>query len=504
MAEEEAPPTARTVLIVEDSETMRVYLERPLVQAGYQVLTAASFEEGQRAIETEPLDLVLLDLGLGSRDGRELLAMLREVSPDVPVIVVTNDNTATSAVELMRHGAFEYLVKPVEIPQLLRLVGLGVELCAARRALAQLRDARRRETPEWYIGETPRMAMLDRLVTRLAPTQAAVLIEGESGTGKEVVARALHSRSPRADGPFVAINCAALPSPLLESQLFGHERGAFTGAISTQKGLFEQANGGTLFLDEVTMMSPEMQAKLLRALQDQRIRRVGGQHEIRVNVRVVSASNRSVMDAIAAGEFREDLFFRICVMLIQLPPLRQRVVDIPVFAHQFLAATREEMACTVKGFSDAAIWALCRYNWPGNIRELKNVVERAAILANGEELIDVVHLPDIVRAVESKSSSAAGKANGSSHLPTILPAEGLDMKELEARWERSLIEQALARTQGNQSGAARLLGLTRDELRYRLEKYGISLGSSSSDRAEILGSGGERSEPGMADLGAVR
>jgi transcriptional regulator with PAS, ATPase and Fis domain len=320
------------------------------------------------------------------------------------------------------------------------------------------------------------MKTIEALVHKFAPTNAGVLLQGESGTGKEVVARALHGLSARADGPFIAINCAALPGQLLESELFGHEKGSFTGAVAMQRGLLELAHSGTLFLDEVTTISPEMQAKLLRALQEFRFRRVGGQKEIKVDVRVVSASNRSVVEAIADGEFREDLFFRLCVVTLELPPLRERSVDIPFFVESFLEQFREEMGTTVASVTDAAMWALCRYRWPGNIRELRNVIERGVILATGADHLDVIHLPEIVRAVEENGSGEplGPGGNGAGYPPTVLPADGIDMKAIEADWERSLIEQALGRTDGNQSGAARLLGLTRDELRYRVDKYDIS------------------------------
>jgi two-component system, NtrC family, response regulator AtoC len=465
-----------TILIAEDNDVTRTFMERPLTAAGYEIVGAPNVEEGRRVIETHALDLALIDLGLGIGDGRELLALLREVAPDVPAVIVTSDNTATTAVDLIRSGAFDYVVKPVDIDNLLNLVARGIELCAARRALGNLRDVIERGGPSWDVGETPRMKTVEQLVNKFAPTNASVLIEGESGTGKEVVARALHNRSKRASGPFIAINCAALPGQLLESELFGHEKGSFTGAVATQRGLLELADGGTLFLDEVTMMSPEMQAKLLRTLQEFKVRRVGGQKEIKIDVRVISASNRRVLDAIAAGEFREDLYFRLCVITLELPSLRQRAVDIPFFVEKFLREMREATGTSVTAISDAALWALNRYRWTGNIRELHNVIERAVILATGEATIDVVHLPEIVRSVEIGGNDGGNGRGGNSrgHLPTVLPTDGLDLKALESDWERSLVEQALLRTDGNQSGAARLLGLTRDELRYRVDKFGIN------------------------------
>lgn len=346
-----------------------------------------------------------------------------------------------------------------------------------------LRDVRKRAASGWDVGETARMRTIEGLVNRFAPTNAGVLIQGASGTGKEAVAQALHDRSNRSEGAFIAVNCAAIAENLLESELFGHERGAFTSAHAMRRGLLELAHRGTLFLDEVTMMSMEMQAKLLRALQEFKFRRVGGQKEIHVDVRIISASNRSVVEAIEAGEFRHDLFYRLCVLTIELPALKDRVADIPFFVHKFIGELREKTGTSVTGVSEAALWSLCRYEWPGNIRELRNAVERAVIFATGEDRIDVIHLPETVRQAAadtgrpsangaSKDPTAAPPGNGAGHhgLPATLPPDGLDLKAAGAAWERSLVEQALARTDGNQSAAARLLGLSRDELRYRVDK----------------------------------
>jgi DNA-binding NtrC family response regulator len=463
-----------TVLVVEDNDAVREYVAGVLAREGYEVLAAANVPDGRAFIERHTLDLAFLDLGLPPDDGRELLALVKEVSPDVPVVVITSDNTAASAVELLRRGAFDYLVKPVAGEDLLRHAAQCVELCHARRALGNLRDVQHREAVPWYVGDTPRMKAIEGLVAKCAPTPTSVLIQGESGTGKEVVARSLHARSKRADGPFIAINCAALPEQLLESELFGHEKGAFTGAMAQRRGMLELAHGGTLFLDELTSMSPEMQAKLLRALQEFQFRRVGGTMEIKVDVRVISASNRDVVDAIRAGSFREDLFYRLCVVTLELPALRDRGPDLAHFVHEFIAEFRAEMGATVTGVTDAALWALGQYRWPGNIRELRNIIERACIVAGGQDRIDVGDLPDFVqRDLGPRTQPANGQLPaGPAGPPARLPAEGLDLKAVGAAWEQALIEQALARTDGNQSAAARLLNLSRDELRYRLEKYG--------------------------------
>ncbi len=476
---------SHTILVAEDSDLTRDFMERALRSEGYEVLAVTNVPDGEALIDTRLFDLAIVDLGLGMRDGRELLDRLQEVSPEVPVVIITANDTATSAVDLLRRGAYDYVVKPVGPGDLIRLARRGIELCTARRALGLLRDNRKR-AGGWDVGATARMRAIENLVNRFAPTNAGVLIQGESGTGKEAVAQALHDRSGRADGAFVAVNCAALAEHLLESELFGHEKGAFTGAHAARRGLLELAHRGTLFLDEVTMMSPEMQAKLLRALQEFKFRRVGGQHEIHVDVRVISASNRSVVEAIETGDFRHDLFYRLCVLTIELPALRERVADIPCFVDKFVGELRDKTGTTVTGATENALWALCHYAWPGNIRELRNAVERAVIFATGEDRIDVAHLPETVRAgavlapaggpASNGAARGAGGPGGQPGLPAVLPGEGLDLKAEVATWERALVEQALGRTDGNQSAAARLLGLTRDELRYRVEKHGLVLG----------------------------
>jgi DNA-binding NtrC family response regulator len=466
----------RGILVVEDEDNTRAYMVGRLSKLGYEVIEAASLAEGIQAADTRVFDLVFLDLGLGRDDphgerGRQLFAHLQSVAPDVPVIVVTADASAQSAVDLLRRGAFHYAVKPVEPEDLEHLARIGIELAATRRDLGVLRDVRRRAgEPSWHVGQTSRMQTIAHIVERFGPTDVGVLIQGDTGTGKEVVARALHERSGRT-GEFVPLNCSAIPKDLFESQLFGHEKGSFTGAVERLRGLLELADGGTMFLDEITTMAPEMQAKLLRALQEFSFRRVGGQKEIKVDVRVISATNRDIGEAIRAGDFRSDLYYRLCVMTIELPPLRDRAADIPYFVQAFVAETRQRSATTVVGVSDAAMWALTHHPWPGNIRELRNVIERATILAMGEPEIDVVHLPANVRGIDPTAVGRADGQGGRDDLPAVLPPDGLDLKTVRDNWEQALVAQALARSAGNQSAAARLLGLTRDELRYRVDKF---------------------------------
>ncbi len=486
--------TTATILLAEDNALTRDFMARSLRAAGHDVLEADGLAAARRIVESRSFDVAVIDLCLGDGDGRELLDQLRELAPEVPVIVATSTDTAASAVELIRRGAYDYMVKPVPNADLLRMAERGVELSRARRAINALHDARLRESSGWDIGETTRMRQTEQTVRRFAPTDAGILIQGESGTGKEAVARALHDLSERAKGPFVAINCAAVPAQLLESEVFGHEKGSFTGAVDRRKGMLELAHGGTLFLDEVATMSLEMQAKLLRALQEFSFRRVGGQLELNVDVRVVSATNRSLLDAIATGEFRDDLYYRLCVMTVDLPPLRERVVDIPFFIQKFIGELRAKTGSSVTGITETALWAMCRYGWPGNIRQLRNTVERAMIFATGEERIDLPHLPtELLNSGPQEARRNGGDAAGATPappappsspppadaaaagralvLPGDLPERGFDMKATIAQWEREWVAQALTRTGGNQSAAARLLGLTRDELRYRVDKF---------------------------------
>jgi DNA-binding NtrC family response regulator len=465
-----------TVLVVEDSDVTRDFFTKTLQGLGYEVAAASGIEEAKSLIETVNVDVAFFDLKLGTleRGGQVLLEHLHKISPDVPGVIITAQDSAQSAVDLMRAGAYDYVVKPLVAEELERLAARGAELREARRALALLR--RERGTADtWYVGASPRMQAIDALLSKCARSDTGVLIQGPTGAGKELAARALHERSDRRKGPFIAINTAAMPEALLESQLFGHEKGAFTDAKTVQKGLLELAHGGTLFLDEVALMSPATQAKLLRALQEFSFRRVGGASEIKADVRVVSATNRDLREAIRAGDFREDLYFRIAVVTLDLPPLKERSADIPFFAGTFLEKLREAKPISCEGFSQSALDALQRYEWPGNVRELKNVVEHAVIFAEGEEMIDVYHLPESVRRPYAGANGHETIPQEATGLVASLPEDGIDLKAVQAVWEERLVEQALARTDGNQTRAAQLLGLTRDELRYRVEKFALKV-----------------------------
>ncbi len=482
-------PTVRgRVLVVEDGPLLRKRMVGLLSEAGYEVLTATDEPSGRAVIESRPLDLVFLDLGLAgdpddlaleSRGGVRLFRLLREVAAGVPVVIVTADATAASAVELLQAGAFHYLNKPVDPQLVLQLAAVGVELGRSRRSQEARELVSGRERTGWLVGPTARMKEAARLVALFAPTSDSLLIQGETGTGKDVVAREIHRRSKRADGPFIAVNCAALAKDLLESELFGHEKGAFTGAVARKRGRLELADGGTLFLDELTSMDAGLQAKLLRALQDMTFMRVGGEREIRVDVRVIAASNRDVQEAIDAGDFRSDLYYRICVVNIDLAPLRHRVEDVATLAGIFITERRVNSGLDVSGLTERAALALGGYAWPGNIRELKNVIERATVMAvaSGSTYIDIEHLPSDIGAVYAAplapASGGTNEQDGEGALSRDLPPEGIDLLSVRDAWEARMMRQALARPGATQASAARLLQLSRDMFRSRMAKFGI-------------------------------
>jgi DNA-binding NtrC family response regulator len=410
--------------------------------------------------------LVLLDLRLPDIEGSEVLKEIKKVDIDLPVIMLTGYGTIDSAVEAMKWGAYDYVEKPPDLTELKLTVARALESRALRQEVERLRSQRAQEF-SWIVGQSSQMRRVAELVEKVAPSRATIIIQGESGTGKEVIAQAIHRQSDRALKPFMAINCAAIPEALLESELFGHEAGAFTDAKGRKKGLFEVADGGTLFLDEISGMRLEMQAKLLRVLETNVLRRVGGTQDIKVDLRIISATNRDLKGMIREGGFREDLFYRLSVVVIDVPPLRERAKDIDLFVVAFLAEFSEAMGKKVRGVSEEALRYLRAYPWPGNVRELRNVMERAVILCDGEE-IEPAHLPaEIV-----ESGRAARPVMASLEVP--LGEEGIDLKGTMEAFERRMIEEALRRSGGNQSQAARLLGISRDMLRYSLQKYGLS------------------------------
>ena len=458
---------AATVLVVDDDDMLRSFLVTILEEEGYEVLAAATGSDGEALLLNKPVDIVLLDLRLPDADGISVLRRMKRSEPDVHVIVLTAFGAVDSAVEAMKLGAYDYIDKPSNTKKLKLVIQRALGELAMRRELERLRDRPGGYSQRWIVGESKTMQRLAQLVTKVAQGSVTVLIQGESGTGKEVVARAIHDRSPRADMPFRVINCAAIPSDLLESELFGFEAGAFTGAKRRKKGLLEVGDGGTLFLDEIGDMPLSMQAKILRVLETKTLRRVGGTTDIEVDVRFVAASNRDLRAAVDGGDFREDLYYRLSVVVVKLPPLRERMEDLMLFVDAFVMEFNRTMGKSVVGVSEEALRLMLRYNWPGNIRELRNVIERGLVLCDASE-IQSVHLPaelsdggDLAGGVRSLGSFAA------------LPAGGIELAEVVSELERQLVEDAMERCGGNQTEAARLLSISRDQLRYRLEKYGL-------------------------------
>jgi DNA-binding NtrC family response regulator len=453
---------AATILVVDDERLIRWSLEQQLRREGYLVLSAATGEEGLRLARTEAPDLVLLDVRLPDADGVDLLARLREMDPEVIVILITAHGAVEPAVRAMKLGATDYLVKPVDPDELGVTIRRALETRTLRRDVTRFQaEVRDGSGLEDLIGESPAIQVLRGLIVRVAQSGATtVLLEGESGTGKDLVARIIHFESARAAAPFLAVNCVALPEHLLESELFGHERGAFTDAKAAKKGLFEQADGGTVYLDEIGDMKADLQAKLLRLIEEKTFRRVGGVKDFRVDVRIVAATNRDLAAALQSGDFRKDLYYRLRVFPLTLAPLRERPEDVLPLATNFLARFNRELRRSVEGFDPAVQTALLAYAWPGNVRELRNVVERAMILA-GAETIHLDHLPPEI--------AAPAEAIGSPLSSTAPEAAGMNLADLE----QQLVRQALAATNGNQVRAARLLGISRDAVRSRMKKFGL-------------------------------
>ncbi len=475
------------LLLIDDEVDVQYSFRRIFDIPGMELFTATSGEEGLKLVSKVRPDLVIMDIRMGGMNGLETLRRLRRVDAKVPVIMMTAYGTTQTAIEAMKLGAFDYLLKPFEVPKLKEIV---------RQALKAARDMRQvvsyqplLDTEDYdlgIIGRAEGMQEVFKTIGQLANSGATVLITGESGTGKELVARAIYHHSRRSQNPFLAINCAAIPENLLESELFGHERGAFTGAAGQRVGKFEQCDGGTIFLDEIGDMSPATQTKILRVLQSGTFERVGGNHSVKVDVRTIAATNKELEQAVAARAFREDLFYRLNVVRIQLPPLRERAGDIPLLVTYFLHKHALGDAAKPKSASTEVLNALARHPWPGNVRELENVIQRAVVLAKG----DVLLLADLPREIQDLEHKVAASSPGARFpepveappLPTDLSMIGHALfawaredpsRKIIPAVERELIIQALTETKGNQVRAARLLGITRATLRKRVEKYRI-------------------------------
>jgi DNA-binding NtrC family response regulator len=436
--------TRNKILVVDDEKNQRELYRMILEDADYEARTAASGEAALREYDTNPVDLVLTDYNMTGMDGLALLKELVARDPSIIVVMITAFGSVDSVKEALRSGAYDYLEKPVDRDKLLNVIS---------EALSGLR-----RLDDEIIGASAEMERVKKMILKVAGSSSTVLIRGESGTGKEKVARAIHSASPRANAVFQAVNCAALNENLLESELFGHEKGSFTGAVAQKKGLFETASSGTLFLDEIGDVSPGMQVKLLRALQEREVTRVGGTRPIQVDVRVLAATNRDLEAMVKDGRFREDLYYRLNVIPIQIPPLRERRDDIPPLVDYFIAKHAHEAGVRIKGLTPEARRLILDYSWPGNVRQLESAVERAILLAETDR-IDVEDLPVEIRQANAPQASFAFK----------LPPEGISFEELE----RSLIIQAMDQSGWNITRAAKLLGLSFRTLQYRLEKFGI-------------------------------
>jgi two-component system, NtrC family, response regulator AtoC len=447
-----------TILVVDDEALIRWSLTERLKAEGYDVLEA---ETGRAALDKLPegVDLILLDYRLPDTDGVTVLRKAKEFDPDILVILLTAYASVETAVEAMKLGAYHFANKPFNLDEVSATVARALETTRLRREVRQLRtNAARPYNLQSVVGASPAITALRHLVARIAVSPAStVLLTGESGTGKDLVAKVIHYSSDRSSKPFMNITCSALPEQLLESELFGHERGAFTDARMQKKGLLEIADGGTVFLDEISEMTPGLQAKLLRFLEEKSFKRVGGSSDIRVDVRIVAATNRDLEKAVENHQFRADLFFRLNVLPISMPPLRAHAEDVPLLVEYFIDSFNTEFRKRVLGATPAAYTLLQNYGWPGNVRELRNVIERAMLLSDGDRL-------------DAHDFSAMAKAVSAGN-EFELPATGVDLEQLE----RSLLIQALRRCHGNQTRAGGLLGLNRDQIRYRIEKFGLAL-----------------------------
>jgi Nif-specific regulatory protein len=462
------------ILIVEDEPDLRQVFVELLMADGYDISTAADGEMAIQMLSENNYDLVLIDLYLPKADGFQVLAHLQRVTSSTSAIVMTGHGSIESAVEAMKKGASDYITKPVAADQLRIVVKKALDVRRLRQENQRLRhQLKTKYRFENLVGTSPAMQQVFQLIEKVADVESTVLILGESGTGKELVARAIHFNSHRAEKPLIPVNCGAIPESLLESELFGHERGAFTGAARTRIGRFEMANGGTIFLDEVGDMSPALQVKLLRVLQEQNFERVGGTKSIRVDVRIVAATNRNLEETIARGEFREDLYYRLSVIPLNLPPLRERKEDIPLLLQHFMDQFNRLRDRKLQGFAPNTLHTLVNYHWPGNVRELENLVDRLVVL-KGQGIIGPEDLPEKIRAtwtpppvpgVEVPSPLAASAAE--------IREEGFNLDMAVREFERELILKALQKADGVKNKAAQLLGIKRTTLIEKLKRYSM-------------------------------
>jgi len=448
------------ILIVEDEKSMREVLKILLEGEGYEVMTASDGLEGIAHLDKDIFDLVVTDVKMPKVDGFEVLKRIKEISPDTIVIMITAFGTKESGIEAMKLGAYDYISKPFNIDEIRLIVKKAIEKKREHVELSLLRQkVDVTYSLENIIGQSPKMQELFRVIPRIAQSNSNVLITGESGSGKELVAHAMHNLSHRKEKNIVTINCAAFPEGLLESELFGHMKGAFTGAVYNKQGLFEIADGGSVFLDEIAEMPTSLQAKLLRVLENGTFRRIGGTTDIKVDVRVISATNKELNEEIATGRFREDLYYRLNVVPVLMPPLRERKEDIPLLINHFLSKTAD----SPKKITPEAMTLLIDYSWKGNVRELENVIERTALLTEKEEITPANLPPEIITQSRSDLKSIAE-----------LTEEGIDLEQLIVDIEKDYLLKALEKTDGVKTDAAKLLRLSFRSFRHRLQKYGIN------------------------------
>ncbi|MGA9885378.1 MAG: sigma-54 dependent transcriptional regulator [Candidatus Acidiferrales bacterium] len=459
-----------SILVVEDEPKLRRLLELQLADEGFRARAAESAEAGLQLASKEPFELVLSDFKLPGMTGVEFLQALKRINANLPVIIMTAYGTVEAAVEAMKAGASDYVLKPFSLAELVLVIRKELATRELRDENRALREALgRRYEYKNVIAQSDKMQAVLALVERVAATNATVLLGGESGVGKDLIARAIHEHSQRAAGPFIKINSTAIPENLLESELFGYEKGAFSGATTTKPGKFELADRGTLFLDEIGDVPPATQVKLLRVLQDREFERLGGTKTLKVDVRLIAATNRDLRAAIEEGAFREDLYYRLNVVAIDIPPLRDHKEDIPALASFFLDKFARESNQPLRRLKPEALHKLIDYHWPGNIRELENIIARASTLAPG----DLLDAADIY--VDSESPSRRAVANAAPVLPPGITLE---------KWEEEMIREALRQANGNKSQAARALGLSRNALRYRLSKMGVADPEEASDKTQ--------------------
>jgi DNA-binding NtrC family response regulator len=455
-----------TILVVEDEAKMLRLLALNLSEDGHTVLAAADAETGQRILRKEKIDLVITDLRLPGKDGLEFLQAVKRTNASLPVIVMTAYGTVETAVEAMKAGASDYVLKPFSLEEMRLIVGKELDVHRLKEENRSLREALgRRYEFRNIVARSAGMQEVLGTVERVATTNSTVLLGGESGVGKDMVARAIHEHSQRSSGPFIKINCTAIPENLLESELFGYEKGAFTGAVNSKPGKFELADRGTIFLDEIGDVPGSTQVKLLRVLQDREFERLGGTKTIKVDVRVVAATNQDLRAALEEGKFREDLYYRLNVVPISIPPLRNRREDIPYLVDHFIARFVGESNKPIRGITPDALKKLMEFHWPGNVRELENIIERAVALSTGE-IIDADDIRLDLSPAKPVYGVAAGTRGGDAG---PFPPDGVTLEQ----FEDEIINEAMRRTTGNKSQAARLLGISRNALRYRLSKMGL-------------------------------